>query len=446
MGRFCIEFEPHSAARHFQIESAAHQDHGLSGVLPAESDSLSVLLRMLRGIVEHAAQGSGVLLLVGNEFCRVAVLNIENAVVSNFSRLGLRVCQQRYRQHSSQNYRRQNHPECRLLVVEYRFDPLLHAHLTEGQGAGSDASGIDGAAEQGRGVGLLFSGAVIADHLLVAGQLDVPAQQKIGQPHGGIEPVDRQQRKAQGLPPVIPAGDVCLLVGDHMAPGGLIQVGGQVDLRTEQAENEGRADAVAEEHAVSRDGFPYLPPDPVTGDHRPQAHDHHTQHPDVGEHRQPDLQGIDTGTRCRSERFGIHGVYNVVHDRHAAVNDGGLVKEAFGWDDLRAGDQTEGGFEAAEDQPQGHQRPEGADHPPGRFLQKQPCQYHAQHHPDGGNAGVQHIEKQIGHGHTSSKVSIIRRISSISALDRDRRRVKAARNDGRFPEKFSSTNRSDCMA
>ena len=245
---------------------------------------------------------------------------------------------------------------------------------------------------------------------------------------------------------MIPAAQVRLLMGDHMGTGGLGKIGGKVDPRAQETEDEGGFDAVAEPHIVRRDGFPNLSAYPEDGDASPDSHGSHAQNPKIGEDRQPDLEGIDTGARCGAQGFGIDGIYEPVNGVDAAFDGGGLVEKAIRRDQLGAGDQAEGGFQTAEEQPQGDQRPQRTDQTAGGFFQEQPGDDHSKHHPGGGEAQIQDAQEQVGHGHTSSQESIILRISSISAADRLRRLVKAARNEGRLPEKVSSTKRSDCMA
>ena len=197
----------------------------------------------------------------------------------------------------------------------------------------------------------------------------------------------------------------------------------------------------------ARTRSPQPPPDPDAADQCPKPHAQHTQEPHVGTHRQPHLQRVDTGPRRGPQGLRVDGIHRLVDGIKAALDLGRGVIQALGRDDLPAGHQTEAGFEnSGNEKPHRHQRPQGADHPSRSLLQQRPRQDHRQHHKACRIAGVQNVKKQLGHGHTSSKVSIIRRISSISARDRLRRRVKAARNPGRLPEKVSSTNRSDCMA
>ena len=93
--------------------------------------------------------------------------------------------------------------------------------------------------EKRLGVGFLRRGVHIADDPLVAGQLNIAAQEDIGHPQQGVEPVDRQQQKAKGLPPVVAAAQMCLLVGDDVLSLPLVHVVGEVDVGAEEAEDKG---------------------------------------------------------------------------------------------------------------------------------------------------------------------------------------------------------------
>ena len=167
---------------------------------------------------------------------------------------------------------------------------------------------------------------------------------------------------------MIPAAQVRLLMGEDMGTGGFGQVRGKIDSGSEQSENEGGADAVAEPEIPGWDGFPNLSAYPEDGDASPDSHGSHAQNPKIGEDRQPDLEGIDTGARCGAQGFGIDGIYEPVNGVDAAFDGGGLVEKAIRRDQLGAGDQAEGGFQTAEEQPQGDQRPQRTDQTAGGFF------------------------------------------------------------------------------
>ena len=123
--------------------------------------------------------------------------------------------------------------------MEYRGDALFHPHFAEGEGTGRHHMAGETTGEECLGVGFLCRGIHIADDPLVAGQLNIAAQQDIGHPQQGVEPVDRQQQKAQGLPPVVAAAQMCLLVGDDVLGLPLVHVVGEVDVGAEEAEDKG---------------------------------------------------------------------------------------------------------------------------------------------------------------------------------------------------------------
>ena len=100
------------------------------------------------------------------------------------------------------------------------------------------------------GVGFLCRGVHIADDPLVAGQFNIAAQQDIGHPQQGVEPVDRQQQKAQGLPPVVAAAQMCLLMGDDILCLPLVHVVGEVDVGAEETEDKGGVHRLAPPNVI----------------------------------------------------------------------------------------------------------------------------------------------------------------------------------------------------
>ena len=75
------------------------------------------------------------------------------------------------------------------------FDTVFDADFSEGHGAGKDHPSAYGAVEEGlRIVGSALY-IKLSDHLLVTGQLNIPTQESIGNPHQGIKPMERQDSK-----------------------------------------------------------------------------------------------------------------------------------------------------------------------------------------------------------------------------------------------------------
>ena len=100
------------------------------------------------------------------------------------------------------------------------------------------------ALQQGGRIGLPLGGLHEPDHPLVTGHLHIPAEQGVGQPHQGIVPVEGQGQKATELDPVVPLIQVGPLVGQDLAALVLGHPGGDIDLRLQKAQNEGRLDFV----------------------------------------------------------------------------------------------------------------------------------------------------------------------------------------------------------
>ena len=145
-----------------------------------------------------------------------------------------------YRHHRTGNDSPGNDPKRRFFVVQHVFHPLFYADFAKGQGADCHRTPPGTALQQGHGV-LLFSGQIdLPDHLLVTGHLNVPAKQHIGNPTQGIEPVDRQNQKAQGFPPVVTPCQMCLFVGNHRLHGHRVHVGGQIDFGPDQSQDKRR--------------------------------------------------------------------------------------------------------------------------------------------------------------------------------------------------------------
>ena len=135
----------------------------------------------------------------------------------------------------------QQDPEAGLFVAEHGPDAAPDAHLAEGQRTHGDHPVADGATDQGFGIGPDGPPVQLPDHPLVAGQLDIPAKEDVGQPHDGVEPVDGQQGKAQGLPQVVQPFQMGPFMGQDMVFRVRIQTGGQVDPGPQDAQDEGGA-------------------------------------------------------------------------------------------------------------------------------------------------------------------------------------------------------------
>ena len=177
-----------------------------------------------------------------------------------------RVGEEDNRHHGAEHQRPRHGPEGRLFVMERRLHTGFDTHFAEGQRACAQRPAAGAAFQQGLGVVRPLAGAHAPHHPLVAGQLDVPAEQNVGRPQKGIEPIDRQQHKSKRLPPVVPAGDVRLFMGDDRAAGLRGQGRGKIDAGTDQPEHKGGGHPVTFKNVVPHRhglGHPAAQPQPA---------------------------------------------------------------------------------------------------------------------------------------------------------------------------------------
>ena len=137
-----------------------------------------------------------------------------------------RVGEEAHRQHRAQHRRKNHHPEFGLAVVQHTLDSLLDPHLAKGQGAGGNGVPWQTALQQGGGIGLFVPGGHVFDDRLVAGLLNVPAEEYVSQSAQGIEPVNAEQGIPQGLPQVVAPAQMGPLMGEHQPGRCLVHIGG----------------------------------------------------------------------------------------------------------------------------------------------------------------------------------------------------------------------------
>ena len=310
-----------------------------------------------------------------------------------------RVCQKAHRRRRADQHRDRRRPEGRLPVVEYVFHPLLHPRLAEGQGTGGNGAAAGAAPEQGLGVGLFDLGAQLPDHPLVAGQLNIPAQQDIGDPHQRLKPIDRQQEVGQELDPVVPAPKMGPLVGQNAGPALAVQALRQVDPGPEQPQQKGGVDLPAQPDAVSlRHGLRYTAAQPQPAHQGPEEQERHADKP---ERRAAggDPPGIAHGPGDAL----IDVVPQVVVDRRAeewqaAVYPGGAGVQGCLGDGLRAGDEAQGALDGeGAQQPQPHQPPQQAPCGLGGPFQRQTQDDDRQNQPSRRDTPVPEGQKQVFH-------------------------------------------------
>ena len=183
-------------------------------MIAASGDAGQVLQAFKQLVKLAAAEGSGTCGLYSQ--C-VPGLRTQNIPARKLDlRAALRIGEEAHRGDGAGDQRKHDHPERGLFIAQRRTDAVLHARLAEGQRTGRDQGAGTAAVQQCLRIVRAGGERHVAVDSLVAGQLDVPAQQHVGQPQHGVEPVDRQQQEAQRLPPVVAPHKMRALVGEHM--------------------------------------------------------------------------------------------------------------------------------------------------------------------------------------------------------------------------------------
>ena len=235
-----------------------------------------------------------------------------------------------------------------------------------------------------------FLTAEISNHPLIAGQLNIPAKEHIGKPQQRIEPVNSQEQKAQGLPPVVPAGNVSLLMGGHRLPVFHFQGIGQVDPGSEEAQDKGRCRKLT---LVNISFQPYrcchFSTKVPVADSSIEQHRQDTQQPEICPYGNQNLQGIGTGPGFRCEDFRDDRIHGIVQRGNSRGNLRCPICHNARADGLGAGNQTQRTFQGERaQQPQGHYTPQQHRNPPGGFFQHQPQGQHRQDQPTGRYAHI----------------------------------------------------------
>ena len=284
---------------------------------------------------------------------------------------------------------------------------------------------IGGAVQQGGGVGFPLLQLHELHHPLVAGNLDVLAQQDVGCPYQRIEPVQCQRQKAHHLEPVVALVQMGAFVGENVTLflGG--HAHGDVDIRADEAQNKSGLDAVAFPAARDLDCLPNLQLQGQVGVQTVNAEAAGNAKPEPWQNRQEIKarirfrrrfrgggggaadNGGDRGLNVR-KRFGrLHRCRDVQIGRGKIFRRGGCLGTA----DLLlhlchrvgAGLQAQVALDLeGHQQPQSRQQPEQTDILSGRFFQHQPQQHDGQNDDAAVEAGCQDIPEQCVHVRSSS--------------------------------------------
>ena len=232
-------------------------------------------------MVAHTLQHAQLIAAVGQGLHGLPLPGINPVVHPDLLHADHWISEKTHRCRRAGDQRRRHQPAPRPPIAHDCLHPGLDPHLAEGQWTGSYGPAADAAAEQGGGVSAAVLLLQLPDHLLVAGPLDIPAQQGIGHPQQRVEPVDGEEQEAQRLPPVVAPADVGPLMGDHIGQIPFLQPVGQVDHRPQKPQDKGRRNMVGQiEVPLQRHGAGEPAPQPEELDQVECQHDPDAAHPE----------------------------------------------------------------------------------------------------------------------------------------------------------------------
>ena len=300
-------------------------------------------------------------------------------------------------------------PEGGLFVAQNPPDPGLDAQPAKGQRPRRLGTA---AIQQRLGIaGNLFP-VHPADHLLVAGQLQIPAQQEISGPNQGIKPMETKGQPAQGLGPMIPPPDVALLMGQHIVRRLRRQIRRQINPGPDQPQHKGGIRFFGPINVVPPAAGVFHPSaQPPGGKDAPSSQRRGAGQPDPGQNSGPArlfpplfgrdgsrLPGFRFCFRLRRRGLGQRRVDRAVEDGNAAANLNRRNLAQIRRDSVNAGRQAPGvDRRRGAQQPQPHQGPKEAEQPPRRPAQQEPQRHRRQNQPRGGQTHVENRDKQSFH-------------------------------------------------
>ena len=253
-----------------------------------------------------------------------------------------RICRKARRHHPTGDNRHSNEPKRRFFVIQHIFHPFFYANLSKGQRANGHQPPSSIALQQSGGVLLLPIQIHLPDNLFVTGQLNVPAQQHIGYPAQGIEPVNGQDQKAQRLPPVVTPCQVRLFVGNYRPHSRLVHTGRQIDFGPDQPQDKRRLHIVAQKDvSLIGHSFRNALTHPHIADDCIEQHGGDANEPDCRHNKCPDIERVDATNRVGSKFFAQNGIDRIVDGGDAAADGGRLILDVMGVEGLGAGNQAQ---------------------------------------------------------------------------------------------------------
>lgn len=198
-----------------------------------------------------------------------------------------------------------------------------------------------------------------------------------------MKPVDSQQEKAKGLPPVIPTANMSLLMGHHIGQLFFGQPSRKINLRPKHSQHERRTNPLAPEDIVPQNHCRTHPSAKrQIAENGVQNQDRTPAYPDKRQKRHNICSFL---CRFRNIPYGsllqilihpiIHGSNSRMH-RNAGAGQSLLL---YG---LCAGNQAQTALHRDRtDQPKRHDSPEQYMAPPRRLPQDKPQSHHRQNQP-----------------------------------------------------------------
>ena len=311
------------------------------------------------------------------------------------------VGQKAHRRADTEYRGKHDQPERGLFVCQHRLYAALHRRLAESKRTGAHAVPWPAQVQQRLGIARALRDVHCAYHALVAGELDVAAEQRIGQPDQRVVPVCGQNEPAQRLYDVVTARDVRPLVRQHLRKRAAVKAEGQVYPGPEEPQYKGGIDALAFKGiSLEPDRLSDPPPQPQIACQRPEQHDRRTRQPDHRREGQQHLQRVDARGGARGESARKDRVNRLVQHAETGVK----LRLGVGHDaprqGLGAGDEAQGALNAhRQHQPQADDRPQQQPEPLRRLFEQDAEHNDDKNKPARGDAHVHCLDEYVSHLH-----------------------------------------------
>ena len=277
-------------------------------------------------------------------------------------------------------------------MVQNITDSPHYRRFPKRNGTGKHQFPICAACQNGLGIGFFLRQAVTVNHAFIAGKLNVLANHKVGNPHQRIKPENRQNQIGYGLPPVILAAKVALLMGNHIFPAYPGKAGRQVDFGPDDSLDKGGRNGITNPDVLL---LPRRFPDQaaqldITKSQVTQ-HQQNPKEPHQGNYR----NRLTAAGRSPANSF-LWGHDSCMERHRFRVNEAGIHRLLNGRGGLR--DEIHGAFQGnRQKHPHRNHGPKNADHPPGSLFQQEAKQEHGKNQPIRPNTDTKNIRKGRNH-------------------------------------------------